>query len=254
MPELEYHALVEFINRLFTGVVAVAVIAAVAGSVRRQPRRRDLTWLSLGLVCGVLAQVVLGALLVRTELDPRFTMGHFLLSMVLLWNAVLLDARARRGDMPSTQLPHTDSDTSGGTKVTRYLQWAVFTLGGVLLVSGTLVTGAGPHAGDSRAQRLPLLVHEVARIHGILAITLFSLVMWTWWRMRTSRRARAGLVGTVAWLLVLQGVVGYTQYFFGVPAALVGVHIVLACLAWIAIARVVHDPSPRGRPRTLWLP
>ena len=84
MADLEYHALIEFVNRLFTGVVAAAVILAVLGSLRRSPRRGDLTVWSWGLVAGVAAQIVLGAVLVKTELDPRFTMGHFLLSMVLL--------------------------------------------------------------------------------------------------------------------------------------------------------------------------
>ena len=236
VADLEYHALVEFTNRLFTGVVALAVIAAVLGSWARRPRRRDLTMLSLGLVAGVLAQVVLGALLVRTELDPRFTMGHFLLSMVLLWNAAVLDVRARQ---------HT-AETVGGRPIdpwTRFMLWAVLAVGGILLVTGTLVTGAGPHAGDTRAERLPLLVQEVARVHSIVAGTLLAMVVWTWWRLRRSGAPVHTRMGRVALLLTAQGVIGYTQYFTGVPALLVGVHVAMASLVWIEIVKAVHGPA-----------
>ena len=239
VADLEYHALVEFVNRLFTGVVAIAVIAAVLGSIRRRPRRSDLTVLSLGLVAGVLAQVGLGALLVLSELDPRFTMGHFLLSMVLLWNAAVLDVRARQ---PSTG-PAGGRPLDGAT---RLMRWAVLAVGAVLLVSGTLVTGAGPHAGDTRAERLPLLVREVARIHSIIALVLLGMVVWTWWRLRAAGSADRARMGRVAVLLAVQGAVGYTQYFTGVPVLLVGIHVALASVTWIEIVKVAHTPGARA--------
>ena len=280
VADLEYHALVEFVNRLFTGVVAIAVIAAVLGSWRRRPRRSDLITLSLGLVVGVLAQVVLGALLVKTGLDPRFTMGHFLLSMVLLQNAAVLDARARgdagpaaterrpddstldaraRGDAgPAVTERRPDDSTldarargDAGPAVTerrpdgltRLMLWAVLAVGAVLLVTGTLVTGAGPHAGDTRAERLPLLVREVARVHSIVALALLGMVVWTWWRLRTAGSTDRWRMGRVAVLLAVQGAVGYTQYFAGVPALLVGVHVALASVVWIEIVKAAHTPA-----------
>ncbi len=235
VADLEYHALIEFLNRLFTGVVALAVIAAVLGSWARRPRRRDLTALSLGLVAGVLAQVVLGALLVKTELDPRFTMGHFLLSMVLLYNAAVLDVRARPGPEPD--------GSNRADPWTRLMLWAVLAVGAVLLVTGTLVTGAGPHAGDSRAERLPLLVQEVARVHGIVAMSLLVLVVWTWWRLRSAGAPAQARTGRVALLLGAQGVIGYTQYFTGVPALLVGIHVALASVIWIEIVKAACRPA-----------
>ena len=242
VADLEYHALVEFVNRLFTGVVAIAVIAAVLGSVRRRPRRSDLIALSLGLVVGVLAQVALGALLVLSELDPRFTMGHFLLSMVLLWNAAVLDARARTG--AGLEVVKSRSEGTGQPDyLGRLMRWAVLAVGAVLLVSGTLVTGAGPHAGDTRAERLPLLVREVARIHSIIALVLLGMVVWTWWRLRAAGSADRVRMGRVAVLLVVQGVVGYTQYFTGVPVLLVGIHVALASVTWIEIVKAAHTPG-----------
>ena len=241
VADLEYHALVEFVNRLFTGVVAIAVIAAVLGSVRRRPRRSDLTVLSLGLVAGVLAQVGLGALLVLSELDPRFTMGHFLLSMVLLWNAAVLDVRARAGAGLEAELRPGGAGQPGS--LSRLMRWAVLAVGAVLLVSGTLVTGAGPHAGDTRAERLPLLVREVARVHSIIALVLLGMVVWTWWRLRAAGPVDRTRMGRVAVLLAVQGAVGYTQYLAGVPVLLVGIHVALASVTWIEIVKAAHAPG-----------
>ena len=229
---LEYHALVEFANRLFTGVVAAAVIAAVLGSWRRRPRRTDLIWWSCGLAAGVLGQVLLGALLVRTELDPRFVMGHFLLSMVLLWNAAVLDVKARR--------PAAGRRGAGPGRGSALPLRAVFAVGALLIVSGSVVTGSGPHAGDTRAERLPLLVRETARVHSIIAIGLLILVVWAALRLRSAPSDAGRRLQRVAALLVVQGAVGYGQYFAGVPAVLVGVHVALASAVWIEIVRAAH--------------
>src|SRR6476619_2441319 len=93
-PEVGAHGWIEFVNRMVTGLVSIAVIVAVLGALVRTPRRRDLTWLSVGLVLGVIAQALLGALVVQKLLDPPFVMGHFLLSAVLLANALVLVWRA----------------------------------------------------------------------------------------------------------------------------------------------------------------
>ena len=246
VADLEYHALVEFVNRLFTGVVAAAVIAAVLGSWRRRPPRRDLVVLSYGLVVGVLAQVVLGALLVKTELDPRFTMGHFLLSMVLLWNAAVLDTRARCPQGAAADSSDARQIQGGNGRLdarSRLMLRALLASGGVLIVTGTLVTGAGPHAGDTRAERLPLLVREVVRVHSVVAIAVFVLVVLAWLRLRSVGAGDHARMARVAGLMAVQGVVGYTQYFTGVPALLVGVHVALATVTWIEIVKAVHAPA-----------
>ncbi|MCY4458502.1 MAG: COX15/CtaA family protein [Acidimicrobiaceae bacterium] len=232
VADLEYHALIEFANRLFTGVVAVAVVLAVLGSLRRSPRRADLIAWSFGLVAGVVAQIVLGALLVRTELDPRFTMGHFLLSMVLLANAALLVDLAGRDDLAARRRPGPLSRTTR----------AITTLSAVLLVSGTIVTGSGPHSGSDEAEvaaRLPFLVREVTRIHSIIAIVLLVSVLWliraAHLHQQTEARRRAEIALS---LLIAQAAIGYWQYFAGVPVLLVGFHILGASLSWIAIVRL----------------
>ena len=255
---LEYNALIEFMNRLFTGVVALAVIAAVLGSLRRTPRRQDLVWWSWGLVAGVVAQIILGGLLVKTELDPRFTMGHFLLSMGLLWNGTVLVHRAS-GDNADvdTATPVRGQVLSRGTygmrcRLRRSV-YGVTVLGAVLLISGTIVTGTGPHSGSDNvevADRLPFLIRDVTRIHALIAIATFALVISVGRQANRLRDAETSRrVGIVAALLVAQGSIGYLQYITGVPALLVAIHITLSSLTWIAIVRLSLGQARVGVPQ-----
>ena len=239
VSDLEYHGLIEFGNRMFTGVVTIAVVAAVLGSLRRTPRRADLIRLSWGLVAGVAAQIVLGGLLVKTELDPRFTMGHFLLSMVLLWNATLLMHRAAIPD--PLRAP-------GPSHPLRTWTRGIVAGGIVVLVMGTIVTGSGPHSGSDEAEvaeRLPFLVRDVTRIHSITAILLLTAVAGLVWMARSAGHVDVlAPAALVAGLLVAQGLVGYWQYFAGVPVLLVAVHVTLASITWIQIVRLDLATKP----------
>jgi heme a synthase len=224
----EYHDSIEFLNRLFTGVVSVAVILAVLGSLRRSPRRRDLTWWSLGLVAGVLAQIVLGGLVVIFHLTPWLVIGHFLLSMVLVWNAVVLRNRAGHDGSPA---PPMVSD--GTLRLGR-----VLVAGGIAaIVTGTLVTGSGPHGGDEDVERLPFLIHTVARVHGAVVMTFLALVLVMAWRLKQDGATDAlwRRYTTLLVVLVAQAAIGYTQYLTDVPALLVGLHIVGATTLWITV-------------------
>jgi cytochrome c oxidase assembly protein subunit 15 len=239
---LELAPMIEFVNRLITGVVSVAVIAAVAGALARVPRRADLIWLAAGLVVGVVAQILLGAALVLTDLDPRFTIGHFLLSAVLVGNAVVLVHRA--GREPGPAAAGSRGSAAGGADplmapapvAARRLAAALAVLGAAVLVTGTVVTGAGPHGGDDRAARLNLDVADVARTH--------SLVVWTFLALAVAlalvlARTDAGghrlrVVRRLLALTVAQGALGYLQYVLAVPPLLVGLHVLGATLVWAA--------------------
>ena len=149
----EYHAMVEFVNRTITGLVSVAVILAVLGSLVRQPRRRDLTWLSLGLVGGVIGQIVLGGLTVLFHLWPPLVIAHFVLSMAILADAVVLHHWAGRPDPPAPG----DSDGAPASRPpsSPVVGRPVLLLGrlvvaatALVIVLGTVVTGTGPHGGD----------------------------------------------------------------------------------------------------------
>ena len=102
------HQAVEQINRLFTGAMMIAVTVAVLASLRLVPRRRDLTWLSVSLVVGVLGQAVVGGVVVLTHLHPAAVVWHFLLSIAVLTAALVLHRRAREdGPYERTVTPST---------------------------------------------------------------------------------------------------------------------------------------------------
>lgn len=221
-PEWSFHAWVEFGNRLFTGVVSAAVIAAVLAANFRTPRDRRLVLLAGGLVLGVLAQILVGAAVVLLELSPVSVTAHFLISMILLANAVVL-----------YRASSTDHHTPTAPGLPPWARFGHLALAAAVLISGTVVTGTGPNSGDVRANRLPFDLGAVARVH--------SLIVW------------AFLAGTVALAVALRGVpvlrrtmqvlviavltqgaIGYAQYFNGVPPLLVQLHVTGSIVVWCA--------------------
>jgi heme a synthase len=226
---LEGHALVEFVNRTFSAVVLLSVIAAIVGARKRQPYRSDLMRLSVALLVGVLAQIVLGGIVVRLELAPVSVIGHFLLSVVLIWVAVVLHERAGHDGSPGVvAVPET----------VRQLATAMVAVAVAVIVSGTVVTATGPHSGDERADRLTWFdITEIVRVHAVSAIVLLALTVATLaLAYRGPLDARTRQRGT--WLtaaVLAQGALGYTQYFLGVPALLVGFHVAGALVVWIAV-------------------
>lgn len=236
------HAAIEQINRLFTGLVSVAVIAAVLGSLVRVPRRRDLTLLSLGLVAGVLAQIVLGGVTVLVDLHPAAVQGHMLLSLILVANAVALVDRAAEPDdgrAVRPVSPEISRHTIGITVLTA-----------VALVTGTVVTGAGPHAGDEEARRFGVAIADAARVHGTSVVLAVAAMLALAWRLRSRPAERAELAEWIsAWILValLQGAIGYIQYFSEVPALLVGIHVLGATVLWAITFGMVMGTLPARR-------
>ena len=235
------NAMAEFTNRLFTGVVSIAVILAVLGSLARRPRRRDLTWLSVGLVVGVIAQIVWGGVTVWSELAPQMVMGHFLISSALLADAVVLVVRAGSGGAPTGWAVGRDpsgppEDPTRAPTAAR-LSRVLVAVGTLVLVTGTVVTNTGPHAGDEDARRFGFEIVTVARIHSasvwaLLVLTLATL--WVAYRSGAPERVRRRGALLVAAILA-QGAVGYVQYATGVPAWLVGVHVLGSVLVWLAV-------------------
>lgn len=223
------HGAIEQINRLFTGVVMVVVIAAVLGAIKRVPRRRDLTTLAVLIALGVPMQGVVGAIVVLTKLNPFANQQHFLLSMVLVGLGTVLVRRAGEPD-DGVRGPSVSAPTRTHMRV-------ITVLTGFALVTGTFVTGAGPHAGDETAKRFHVAISTVARIHGITVMCVIGAMCVLFWRLRTRHEDRHVLDNAVTTWMVLaiaQAAVGYTQYFTGVPAVLVAFHVALATGLWVA--------------------
>lgn len=210
------HGAIEQVNRLFTGLVAAGVILAVLAALKRVPRRPDLVRLAWGLVAGVVGQVVLGGIVVLTDLHPLANQGHFVLSMILVTNATVLVMRSR--DRSALPIP---------TALRRAARSTVL-MGCLAILTGTVVTGSGPHAGDEEARRFDLDISSIARIHGISVILTLGALLLT---IRLARRNAdswsrgAGILETTMAVGVVQGIVGYVQYFNDIPAALVAVHV-----------------------------
>ncbi len=245
----DLHAQIEFYNRMLTGVVSAAVVLAVLGSLRRSPRRRDLVWLSLGLVGGVLGQIVLGGLVVLTHLNPWLVQGHFVLSMVLVVNAVVLTHRAGQPDGVPIRPTVTPALRRWGQ--------VLLVMTATVMLTGTLVTGSGPHSGHREVQegasptealaaaqevrRLPIAVNDAARVHGLAMVIFLAATIWVLVQLRRHRPHSAVTATGSALLtvLVLQGAIGYTQYFTGVPALLVAMHVLGATLVWVSVSFLV---------------
>jgi len=235
------HAMVEFVNRMFTGLVSFAVIVCVLGSLWRAPRRRDLTLLSLGLVAGVFGQAVLGGLVVIFELQPEFVMGHFLLSLVLLTNAIVLHRRAAQPEAPSQLVVEPRVRDTGRL---------LLVVAAAVVVAGTVVTATGPHGGDKKAERFHFDLPEVARLHGAFVVALIFVTLVTFVLLRRTnapidvqQRLRV-LFGVI----LVQGAIGYIQYFNDIPALLVGFHIAGATAMWSAVIWYYLGLSTRGEP------
>jgi cytochrome c oxidase assembly protein subunit 15 len=229
---VSWHPMVEFLNRVITALVSVAVILAVLGSLVRVPRRKDLVWLSLSLVGGVIAQIVLGGVTVLTDLNPIAVQGHFVLSMAILGAAVVLHRRAGEEPPYEPTVP----------LALRRLSWAVAALTAAAITTGTVVTGTGPHGGDEHAHRFGFQITSVARIHSGTVILAVGTALFLAYRTRRSQRDWNVLgrpLTLFVWLAVVQGAVGYTQYFDNVPVGLVAVHIVGAVSVWTAALLLV---------------
>ncbi len=224
--EAGWHVYVEFGNRLLSFVVLAAVVGAFLAARRELAEGHVVRRLTGWLVAGVLAQAVLGGITVRLDLHWATVMAHFLLSMVLIAVATVVVHRVRHGapDPAARALPAAR---------------LVPALGAVVLVLGTVVTATGPHAGDPGTDRLGIAITEVARLHGIsvwLTVGLTVLVLVQARRLGADRLARATTL--LLGIELAQGGVGYWQYFTGVPAELVLVHMLLATLFWVAAVRV----------------
>ena len=226
-----FHGAIEQVNRLFTGLVAAVVIVAVLAARYRIPYRRDLLWMAWGLVLGVAGQVILGGIVVLTDLNPIANQGHFVLSMFLVANAFVLLKRSQENTV------NVERQISAvGTWVVRL----VCICGGIAIFTGTVVTGSGPHAGDEKARRLGFEVASAAKVHGTSVIIMIALMLVLAGYVRRTQElvAMRSSLEIVILVSVLQATVGYVQYFNDIPALLVGIHVFGATLFFISLVNL----------------
>jgi len=241
--ELGLHGAIEFGNRLVTFLLAAVAIATFVTAWKYG--RRSLVRLALVLGLGVPAQAVIGGILVLTDLDPWLVGFHLLVSMAMIQVAVILLRRLREGDRPAVA-----TVPSGVAWLVR----STFAAGWVVLYLGTVVTGSGPHAGDLDAVRNGFDPEAVSQIHTDAVFLLLGLTIGAVFALRAVHAPTRAVRAAVALLGVelAQGVVGFVQYFTGLPVVLVGLHLlgsalVAAALAWLLVGvrdRPVEHVAP----------
>jgi cytochrome c oxidase assembly protein subunit 15 len=240
--EMGVHHAIELGNRMLTYVLCAAVGWAILAVRAHRPLRRGVYRLAWSQFWVVVGNAVWGGVTVLTHLNPYVVSLHFLLSLALLTVAVLTWHRAGEGDAPARPLVG---------KPVRQLGQALTVASGALVAVGTLVSGAGPHPGDSRdVHRIDVDWHTIAQLHADLAWVVVALTGALWFVLRAVNAPPGPRARTRDLFLVLmsQGVIGYVQYFTSLPTALVELHMLGAALIWIAVLRLAL--SLRHRPAT----
>ena len=243
-----WHRYIEFGNRMLTFVLTALAIAAAVGTwswVRRCKRqslstRRPVVLLAMVPLVGTFAQAFLGGVTVLTGLHPATVAAHFLLSMALIAGTTVLVTRAAEdADEPVTLTVRPQ---------VRAMAWALVVVAGLVVILGTVVTGSGPHAGDEDAIRFGVDQRVVAWLHADMVLLFVGLQIGMLLAVSLTEvppqvRGRAiHLLG----ITVINGLVGYSQLAAGLPWLLVAIHMLLACLVWVAALRLLLATRVRG--------
>ena len=233
---------IEFSNRLLNFPLVIITVLVFIAAWRFRPggvKRRDLFWLGLAQPAGVVAQAVIGGIVVLTKLSPVAVSVHFLVSAAIVAVAVLLHVRVTEGNAPPTLVVRRDL---------RLLAGALIAVTCAMLAAGTVVTGTGPLAGNAVAPRYKLPLEGATQLHADIGWLMAGLAVALVLGLRVSgappRAVRAGWIMITA--LGLQGMLGYIQYFTHLPAGLVWVHVTGSMLVWIAVLRLFFAMRDRG--------
>src|SRR3954447_17732152 len=248
-PPLESHAVIEYTNRLITGIVGLAVIAAALLAWFRRPYRWHLALFGGLLPVGVVGQAILGALVVKYHLAPGLVMCHFILSMMLLDAAFALAWCSRYESWERRR----STDRLGVWAVR-----ALIPLGQLTILVGTIATASGPHAGAHGTELVHRFSFEGAKTlewvvqrHAVIAAVYGLAAIGVWFLLRRpggDRRAAKPLT-IVLGLLALQGVIGAFQWYLKLPGEIVWVHVAVATCNWLAMLWTVAAAGrlePRG--------
>jgi heme a synthase len=250
VPPLDTHAVIEYGNRVLTGFVGFAVIAASILAWFRVPFRWHLALFGALLPLGVIGQAILGALVVKYHLAPGLVMSHFILSMLLLDASFALAWCSRYEPWQRRR---------SGDRLGVWAVRALVPLGQLTIAAGTVATASGPHAGAHAGQLVHRFTFEgaatlewVVQRHAVLATAFGLATIAVWFLLRRpggDDRAVRPLTAVIA-LLALQGAVGGIQWALKLPGELVWVHVALATATWLAMLWTVAAAG-RLQPRSM---
>jgi cytochrome c oxidase assembly protein subunit 15 len=234
------HSYIEFGNRLLTFVVGLVVIASIVAAWRQRPRRNPLVVLAVAGLLGVVGQAILGGITVLTGLHPATVAAHFLLSMVLVAVATVLYYRGNEsGDGPPKATVRPEM---------YWLARGLLVLGAAVLAVGTVVTGSGPHSGDAETPaRFGFDPRVVAWLHADLVILFVGLLAA--FLLAAHLTQAPAVVRSAAWWVMgvslAQGLIGYVQFFTGLPEVLVAMHLAGAGILWALLVRMTLTTRTR---------
>ncbi|MEU3944817.1 COX15/CtaA family protein [Streptomyces sp. NPDC029526] len=238
--EMGVHGVIEFGNRLLTYVLCAAVGWAIVAARSTKPYRRGVVRLGWAQFWIVMGNAILGGIVVLVGLNPYTVAAHFMLSSALIAVATVMWQRVREGDGAPRPLVG---------KAVQQLVWFLVAAAVLLIAVGTVVTGAGPHAGDSsEVERMPLDWETVSKLHAVLAWIVVTLTFALWFVLKAVDAPKGPLHRTRELFVILlaQGAIGYVQYFTDLPEVLVGLHMFGSCVMWIWVVRLLL--SLRERP------
>ena len=245
------HQAIEFGNRMVTFAVVIASVLAVL-AVTRARRRAEILGYAWLMPASTVVQAVVGGIAVRTGLAWWTIASHLLLSMLMVWLSVLLYVKIGEPDYGGAAVVRH--------RVARPLRLATLLAGVTLaavLVTGTLVTAAGPHAGDKSVEhpvpRLRIQVEVIAHLHEALLIGFVGLLTGVSFGLVATAAPRPVLVrlAVVIVLSCAQGLIGIVQYFTGVPPVLVTLHVAGAVLVTAATAALWASMRERTQAESL---
>jgi cytochrome c oxidase assembly protein subunit 15 len=257
--ELGIHGVIEFANRVFTGVVVLAVGWAIVAARLQRPRDRSITRLAWSQFWLVVANAIAGGITVLVDLNPWVVALHFVLAMALLATTTLTWHRVREKAAVAEVVPEAleglergvsekGASSASATGRASALAWAIAIVTAILILVGTLVSGTGPHSGDSAdVPRMPLNWTFVATVHGILGTAVLALAIGLLLSLGSTGRDRLVRRRTVVFLVVvaLQGLLGLIQSLTGLPESLVSFHLLGSALVWVGALRLLLDANPR---------
>jgi cytochrome c oxidase assembly protein subunit 15 len=245
------HGIIEFANRVFSAFIAVPVAWVIIAARLQKPRERSLTRLAWSQFWLVLANAIAGGVTVLAGLNPWVVAMHFVLAIALLTTTTLTWHRVHENTQRTAAIV-------GATA--RRLSWTLVAVTLVLILVGTLVTGSGPHSGDSaEVKRMPLDWTALTIVHGILGTAVLVLAIVLWVMLRRDPGTTLARFRTVVFIVVViaQGAIGVTQALDALPALLVATHLLGAALVWVGVLRVLLEVNPRlfrGIPRGQFQP
>ncbi|GAB3293369.1 COX15/CtaA family protein [Parasphingorhabdus pacifica] len=240
-PEVStLHQVIEFGNRTLTGLVGFIALACLLAAWHTRPYRPRLVRLAVIMPIGVAVQAVIGGITVLVDLAWWSVSVHFLASAVLIWLATYLFKASGEGD---------DTPISVITAPMRRLLVVLTGTTALMLMAGTLVTAAGPHAGDAETPRLELPIPLLTQIHGltVMAYVCLLAVFGVWLRSARPTRALLRVYAAACVLVLAQGALGSVQYAYGVPEPLVVLHVLGATLVIIVTSLLWGESRYRGK-------